>query len=96
MCRVCSLLFEKEHTFKAFRKVQRPQVQPVLAEDDNEVYNFELSNSKSVSPEKCEKQAKRGSIKMSKTKNSYFSQFFIKWEPHSKGTYYLPLDCIIL
>ena len=91
MCRVYSLLLKKKNIFKAFRKVQRPQVQPVLAEEDNEVINFELSSSKIVSPEKCEKQAKRGSTIMTKTKNSYFSHFFFKWKHYSKGTYYLPL-----
>ena len=91
MCRVCSLLFKKKNIFKAFRKVQKPQVQPVLAEEDIKVINFELSSSKIVSPEKCKKQTKRGSTIMTKTKNSYFSHFFFKWKYYSKGTFYLPL-----
>ena len=59
MCRVCSLLFKKKNIFKAFRKVQKPQVQPVLAEEDNKVINFELSSSKIVSPEKCKKTSQK-------------------------------------
>ena len=73
-----------------FRKVQRPEIQPVLAEEDTEIVNFDLSNKKSVSPTKCKKESKRGSLILTKTETHYFSKFFFKWKPQSRvGTLHL-------
>ena len=84
MCRVSYVSVYWKTCISNFRKVQRPEIQPVLAEEDTEIVNFDLSNQKSVSPTKCKKESKRGSLILTKTETHVFSQFFFKWKPQSR------------